>query len=135
MSRMYHTKRIDPDRHGPAGLRTFLNIAALWRLSVEEQMALLGIQDVDVFNDWKVHVQAHEAVAIPMEVIERIGCVLSIYGSLVTLFPEERTGDWLRAPNTNSVFGGSSALSMMTSGIFNDLRKVVSYLLGQIYGR
>ena len=98
-------------------------------------MALLGIQDVDVFNDWKVHVQAHEAVAIPMEVIERIGCVLSIYGSLVTLFPEERTGDWLRAPNTNSVFGGSSALSMMTSGIFNDLRKVVSYLLGQIYGR
>ena len=98
-------------------------------------MALLGIQDVDVFNDWKVHVQAHEAVAIPMEVIERIGCVLSIYGSLVTLFPEERTGDWLRAPNTNSVFGGSSALSMMTSGIFNDRRKVVSYLLGQIYGR
>lgn len=70
-----------------------------------------------------------------MEVIERIGCVLSIYGSLVTLFPEERTGDWLRAPNTNSVFGGSSAMLTMTGGNLNGLWKVVGYLLGQIYGR
>lgn len=98
-------------------------------------MAILGIRDIAVFDDWKVHVQAQEAVAIPMEVIEGIGCVLSIYGSLVTLFPEERTGDWLRAPNTNLVFGGSSALSTMTRGNLDDLRKVVSYLLGQIYGR
>ena len=132
---MYPTKRIDSDRHGPAGLRTFLNIAALWKLSVEEQMALLGIQDIAVFNDWKAHVQVHEAVVIPMKVIERIGCVLSIYGSLVTLFPEEQTSDWLRAPNTNSVLGGRSALSTMTSGNLDGLRKVVSYLLGQIYGR
>lgn len=126
--------QIEPVRHGPPSLRTFLNIAKLWKLSVEEQMALLGIQDLSVFNDWAVRVQAYDAVAIPMEVIERIGCVLSIYGSLVTLFPEERTSDWLRAPNTHPLFGGSSALATMISGDFNDLRKVVSYLLGQIYG-
>lgn len=65
----------------------------------------------------------------------RAAPVPAIYGSLVTLFPEERTGDWLRAPNTNSVFGVSSAISTMTGGNLNGLRKVVSYLLGQIYGR
>jgi len=132
---VYPTTKIDPDRHGPAGLRTFLNIAELWKLSGEEQMALLGVQDLAVFNDWAVRAQAHDAVAIPMVVMERIGCVLSIYGSLVTLFPEERTGDWLRAPNANPIFRGSCALTTMTSGDFDDLRNVVSYLLGEIYGR
>lgn len=126
--------QIDPVRYGPPSLRTFLNIAKLWKLSVEEQIALLDIQDLAVLNDWAVRVQAHDAVAIPIEVIERIGCILSIYGSLVTLFPEERTGAWLRAPNTHPLFGGRSALATMISGDFNDLRKVVSYLLGQIYG-
>ncbi|MBJ7438028.1 MAG: hypothetical protein JHD35_03245, partial [Sphingopyxis sp.] len=107
----------DPIRHGAPGLRTFLNIAniaELWNLSVEEQMVLLGICDLATFNEWKV--RAHDAVAIPMEVIERIGCVLSICGSLVTLFPEERTGTWVRAENTNSTFGGRSALVIMKSG-------------------
>lgn len=131
---MYSTIEIDPDRHGPAGLRTFLNIAKLWNLSVEEQMALLGIRDPVIFNDWKVRVEALEAVAIPIEAIERIGCVLSIYRSLMTLFPVERTGSWLRAANTSPVFGGNSALATMTNGDFEDLRKVVRYLLGEIYG-
>lgn len=132
---MYPTTKIDPDRHGPAGLRTFLNIAKLWKLSENEQMALLGVQDLAAFNDWNVCVRTNCAVAIPMEAIERIGCVLSIYGSLVTLFPEERTGDWLRAPNSNSVFEGRSALAIMMSDDPMDLRKVVRYLLSQIYGR
>lgn len=130
---MYTTTDIDPDRHGPAGLRTFLNIAMLWNLSTEEQLALLGISDRAVFDEWVVRVRAHEAVSIPMTVIERIGCVLSIYGSLVTLFPEEQTADWLRATNTHPIFDGDSALVTMISGDFNDLRKVVKYLLGQIY--
>jgi hypothetical protein len=127
---VYPTTKIEPSRHGPAGLRTFLNIAKLWDLSLQEQMALLGIHDTNVFTDWVDRALAQEAVTIPIENIERIGCILSIYGSLVTLFPEERTGAWLRAPNTNPLFGGSSALHIMTSGDFNDLRKVVRYLLG-----
>lgn len=132
--RMYPTTKIDPDRHGPPCFRTFLNISKSWKLSLEEQMALLAIHDPEVFNDWKALVQAHEAAAIPTEVIERIGRILSIYGSLVTLFPEERTSGWLRAPNTHPIFNGSSALAVMMRGDLKDLRKVASYLLGQIYG-
>lgn len=115
-------------------MRTFLNIAELWNLSDEEQIDLLGVHDLAIFEDWKIRVRAHEALPIPVDVIVRIGCVLSIYGSLVTLFPEERTADWLRAPNSHKIFGDRTALAVMTSGELDDLDKVVGYLLGIIYG-
>src|SRR5690606_12790111 len=105
-ARGYFIKRgVDPVRHGGAGLRTFLNIAEAWDLSNEEQMGLLGLYDPATFEDWTVRVRAHEAIAIPVDVIVRIGCVLSIYGSLATLFPEDRAADWLRAPNAHQIFG------------------------------
>jgi len=125
---------VDPVRHGGAGLRTFLNIADVWRLGIEEQMDLLDVHDRATFDDWAARVRAHEAIAIPVDVIVRIGCVLSIYGSLVTLFPEDRAADWLRAPNAHEIFGGKSALAVMTSGKLEKLDAVVSYLLGVIYG-
>ena len=125
---------VDPVRHGGAGLRTFLNIAETWSLSIEEQMYLLDIHDLATFEDWKVRVQAHEAIAIPVDVIVRIGCVLSIYGSLTTLFPEGRAADWLRAQNMHEIFRGASALTVMTTGTLEDLDAVVRYLLGKIYG-
>lgn len=125
---------VDPVRHGGAGIRTFLNIAERWGLTDEEQMALLGIHELGIFEDWKVRVRGHDAVAIPVDVIVRIGGVLSIYGSLVTLFPEERAADWLRAPNPHKIFGGRTALAMMSSGELEHLDAVVGYLLGKIYG-
>lgn len=95
---------------------------------------MLGIRDLATFHAFESRVRAHEPVAIPMEIIERIGCVLSIYGSLVTLMPEERAGDWLRSQNAHPLFGRKTALATMMTGEFDDLRKVVSYLLGQTYG-
>lgn len=134
-ARAYFMKRgVDPVRHGGAGLRTFLNIAEVWGLTAEEQMALLGIHDRATFQDWSVRVRAHEAIAIPVDVIVRIGCVLSIYASLSALFPEDRAADWLRAPNAHQIFGGRTALAVMASGELDDLDAVVGYLRGKIYG-
>ncbi|HJS12190.1 antitoxin Xre/MbcA/ParS toxin-binding domain-containing protein [Sphingopyxis sp.] len=134
-AKAYFMKRgVDPIQHGGAGMRTFLNIAELWSLSDEEQLDLLGVHDLPTFEDWKIRVRAHEAVAIPIDMIVRIGCVLSIYGSLVTLFPEERAADWLREPNAHRIFAGKSALAVMTTGELGDLDKVVGYLLSKIYG-
>lgn len=134
-ARAYFTKRgVDPVRHGGAGLRTLLNIADVWRLSTAEQMALLNIHDLAIFEDWAVRVRAHEAVAIPVDVIVRIGCVLSIYASLGELFPEDRAVAWLRAPNAHKIFGERTALAVMTTGRLDDLDAVVGYLLGKIHG-
>lgn len=124
---------LDPVRHGGAGFRTFLNIAELWRLSDEEQMQILGVDDLVVYEELKARVRAHEAVPIPMDIIVRLGCVLSIYASLATLISHERSADWIHAPNEGSMFGGRSALALMTSGALEDLDRVVDYLLGQVH--
>ncbi len=124
----------DPVRHGGAGFRTFLNIAELWRLSDEEEMRILGVDDLAAYEELKARVWAHEAVPIPMDMIVRIGCVLSIYASLVTLVSHERSADWIQAPNVGSTFGGRSALALMTSGAVEDLDRVARYLLGQVHG-
>ncbi|MBM0169530.1 MbcA/ParS/Xre antitoxin family protein [Altererythrobacter sp. C41] len=130
---MEPTFQPDPVLHGGAGLRTFLNIAEQWSLSNEEQMRVLGIHDPVTFADWKVRVRAHEAFAIPMDVIVRIGCVLSIYASLATLFPDEQATVWLRAPNTGSTFRRRTPLALITSGELEDLERVARYLLGRIH--
>lgn len=121
-------------RHGGGGLRAFLNIAKLWRLSDQEQMQILGVHDLATFEEWKVRARARESPAMPIDVIVRIGCVLSIYASLVTLVSHERSADWIHAPNRGSLFGGSSPLAMMTGGALEDLDSVARFLLGQIDG-
>jgi hypothetical protein len=127
------TLPVDPVQHGGAGLRTFLNIAELWSLSDDEQARILNVYDRVILEDWKARARADEITAIPVDMLTRIGCVLSIYASLVTLLAKERAADWIRAPNKGSVFGGSSALAMMSSGNLEDLDSVARYLLGQIY--
>lgn len=124
----------DPISHGPAGMRTFLNIASHWRLSKHEQLKILGISNARLYERWKEEVQRHDDVELPMDVVVRIGCVLSIYASLVTLFDHERTEKWLRAPMIHREATGESALDYMVSGDINKLRKVVSILLGNIWG-
>lgn len=127
---------IDPVRHGGAGLRTFVNIAALWQLSDEDQMRILRIQERVDFDCWKAGVQAYEPIAIPMDVIVRIGCVLSIYASLRTLFPSDSSiSEWPHRPISGTVFSGKTPLSLMTRGELADLDKVVEYLLGLIHGQ
>jgi hypothetical protein len=63
-NRVLHGTKIEPERHGPAGLRTFVNIAHLWNLGIEEQMALLGISERSIFDDWTARAQSHSPVTI-----------------------------------------------------------------------
>lgn len=133
---MFDKASIDPVRHGGAGLRTFINIVALWHLTDKDQMRILGIRDRADFENWKANVQAHRPIAIPMDVIVRIGCVLSIYASLRTLFPSDSSiAEWPHRPISGTVFSGKTPLSLMTRGELGDLDKVVQYLLGLIHGQ
>jgi hypothetical protein len=90
----------------------------------------LNVHDPAILEDWKVRTRAHEITAIPIDVIVRIGCVLSIYASLVTLLSHERSAHWIHAPNNGSIFGGSSALAKMTSGKLKDLDSVADIFWG-----
>lgn len=108
-----------------AGLRTFFRIAALWDLSVDEQITLLGSPGRSTYFKWK----RDGADSLPRDVLERISYVLAIYKDLQLLLPDEAAADgWVRRPNDAQPFGGVSALKRMLSGNVADLYEVRRYL-------
>jgi len=98
---------------GPA-LRTFFEIAAVWKLSVGEQRALLGWPAVSTFHKYKS--SGHGTLSF--DTLTRISLVLGIYKALQVLYPDQSLADhWVRLPNAHPIFGGRPALSLMASGM------------------
>jgi hypothetical protein len=116
---------VTPERMASAGLRAFFRIAALWRLSVDEQITLLGGPARSTYFRWK----KEGAASLPRDVLERLSYVLGIYKALQILLPETVAADaWVRRSNAASPFGGRSALDRMLSGNVSDLYEVRRYL-------
>ena len=106
-------RRRDPDVRrrlsGPA-IRTFLNIARAWGLSVDEQRGLLGWPAASTFHKYK----AGRVGTLPYDMLIRISLVLGIYKALHILYPDDALADrWVKLPNSNPMFGGRPALSAM----------------------
>ena len=109
---------------GPA-LRTFFRIAAAWKLSVDEQMTLLGLTTRSTYFKWK---KGEDAI-LPKDTLERISYILGIYKALQILLPDPAAADaWVRQPNDAPTFAGGSALDRMLSGRVADLYVVRQYL-------
>lgn len=118
------------DRKGLSGpaLRTFLRIADLWDLSVDQQMTLLGITARSTFFKWKTGPNT----ALPKDTLERISYILGVYKALQILLPDEQAADeWIKRPNEAPFFAGKSALDRMLSGQVADLFIVRQYLDAQ----
>jgi Protein of unknown function (DUF2384) len=112
---------------GPA-LRTFFNIAGQWRLSVNEQRALLGWPASSTFHKYK----SGDHGTLSFDTLTRLSLVIGIYKSLQVLFPEPAFADaWVRLPNSNPLFGGRPALSLMLDGGIDGLFKVRRLLDGR----
>jgi hypothetical protein len=128
-----HLLRRPPSAHatstlGGAGLRAFANIADAWKLSVAEQLTLLGIASRSTFFKWR----RERNPKLPRDTLERLSYVLGIYKSLQILLPDPQAADeWVRKPNEAAPFGGRPALARMLSGQVADLYVVREYLDAQ----
>ncbi len=110
---------------GGAGLRAFANIAEAWKLTVAEQLKLLGIGSRSTFFKWR----REREPRLSRDTLERLSYLLGIYKSLQILIPDARAADeWIRKPNSAAPFGGRSALGRMLSGQVADLYVVRQYL-------
>ena len=121
------------DRKGLSGpaLRTFFRIAELWRLTVEEQMTLLGVTARSTFFKWT----KDPNVVLQEDTLKRISCIVGVYEALQILLPDEEAADeWVRRPNAAPMFSGRSALDRMLSGHVADLFFVRQYLDAQLGG-
>ena len=118
------------DRKGLSGpaLRTFFRIAALWELSPDDQMTLLGGTARSTFFKWKKDLNT----VLPRDTLERISYIVGIYKALQVLLPDEQAADeWIKRPNEAIVFAGQSALDRMMSGQVSDLFVVRQHIDAQ----
>lgn len=113
-----------PDQGG-AAFRTFFRIAELWRLSVDEQMKLLGIGSRSTYYKWRTDPPRK----LQPDLLERLSYLFGIYKALQVLLPDPNAADgWIRRPNSAPLFGGMSALDRLLSGHVADLYEVRRYL-------
>jgi hypothetical protein len=121
---------IAPDRrHDPQvrrklsapAIRTFLNIAARWQLTVHEQRGLLGWPAESTYHKYK----AGQVATLSYDLLMRISLVLGIYSALQVLYPDATLADrWVKLPNTNPLFQGRPALASMIEGGMDGLYRV-----------
>jgi Protein of unknown function (DUF2384) len=105
---------------GPA-LRTFFRVADTWGLSVAEQRALLGWPAASTFHKYK----GGDYGTLAFDTLTRISLVLGIYKALQVLYPDASLADaWIKLPNTNPIFGGRPALTLMVEGGIDGLLQV-----------
>jgi len=114
-----------------AALRTFWRLAEAWKLSVNEQMTLLGVGRSALYQ-WK----QGKVGPLDRHVLERLSYLFGIYAALQVLLPVgERADEWVRKPNAAPLFGGQSALQRMLGGQVADLYVVRQYLDAQRGGK
>ena len=122
-----HAAPVRQRMSGPA-VRSFLNIASRWELSVGEQRALLGWPAPSTFHKYK----AGHVGTLSYDMLARISLVLGIYKALHILYPDRQLADrWVKLPNTNPLFGGQPALTLMTESGVDGLLQVRRLLDGR----
>ena len=105
---------------GPA-IRTFLNIAKKWELTVHEQSGLLGWPAASTYHKYK----AGYVGTLTFDTLIRLSLVLGIYKDLHVLYPDpELANRWMRLPNANSLFGGGTPLEFVINNGVDGLYKV-----------
>lgn len=114
---------------GTKALKAFFHMAALWKLSSDESMCLLGLTASATFYKWRAD---PESARLSRDTVERLSYLLGIYKALQILFPNSMAANtWIRQPNNAQPFGGYSALERMLSGNVTDLYVVRQYLDAQ----
>jgi hypothetical protein len=102
-------------------MRTFLSIAKAWKLTVDEQRALLGWPAASTFHKYK----AGDVGMLTFDILTRISLVLGIYKALHILYPDAELADrWLKLPNSNPLFGGKPAITRLSEGDIDGLYQV-----------
>ena len=107
------------------GLRTFFNVADEWNLTTDQQRTLLGGLSKSSLHNWK----SGNASALSRDQLERVSLVLGIYKAMALLFADgDGAKRWLKAANTEPVFGGGSPLARMLRGGIEDLYATRRYI-------
>jgi len=122
----------DLEKLGAPCIKAVAGLADFWSLTDEEQAQILKT-DIHTLESWRARVDAGESVLLDLDTITRVGCMVGIFRSLMTLFrADEISVGWLRTPNSSQLFNGRTAIDMMTSDNEHELFDVYRYLKAQV---
>jgi hypothetical protein len=96
----------------PAAIEGFVNVVRFWRVSSKEASALIGKDD----QEWFKIIEGRQTEPLSQEVLMRISGVVGLYKGLHLLFSEPLADDWVRRPNSEAMFKGTSPLDFMIAG-------------------
>lgn len=96
---------------GP-GLRAFFNIMRRWQVRDEDARALLG----GVTNGPYYQMKRDPDRLLDADRLTRVSLLVGIFKALHVLYSEGLADRWVRLPNTNRIFGGSTPLEYMIRG-------------------
>jgi len=114
------TPSVSEATQAAAGLRTFERIAAQWRLSASDAMALVGVDARSTYYELLRRArEGGEVKGLSKDQLDRLSYLLGIYHSIRVLFPhsKETRERWVSSANTSSLFAGRAPLELMRSGM------------------
>jgi hypothetical protein len=104
--------KAERQRLSPSAIKAFLNIMARWRLRDEDARALLGGMSNGPFYEMKKNPDR----LLDADRLQRISYLVGIFKALNILYSQELADEWVRLPNSNRIFAGSTPLAYMIRG-------------------
>lgn len=112
-----------------SAIKASINLANRWDLSDDQFNTLVNAHIGTDYEAWI----SRDTVQLADDSLIRMSHLLNIHAALRTLFSGDSAYSWLKKPNSNPLFGGKSALSIMLSGGLSELEKVDQYLQLQVH--
>ena len=108
------------ERLSRSALKGFFKLCAAWKLRDEDARELLGGSSSSAFYEWKRNPDR----VLEVDRITRISYLLGIYKSLHILYGAKLADEWIKLPNSNTIFRGSSPLEYMLAGAMPAMQTV-----------
>ncbi|MEO6211959.1 MAG: antitoxin Xre/MbcA/ParS toxin-binding domain-containing protein [Gemmatimonadaceae bacterium] len=109
------------ERLSPAALKAFFTMIDRWSVRDDDARALLGGVTNGPYYEMKKHPSRR---VLDADTLLRVSYLIGIFKALNILHGPALADDWVRLPNTNRIFGGSTPLAYMLKGGVNALQTV-----------
>lgn len=112
----------------PAAVKAMARLAERWGLTVTQVGQLLGGVSASSWHSWQQHTPRS---ALSTDQLTRVSLLLGTYTALHVLHPGALADEWVKRPNSNPIFGGSTPLDVMLAGGIPAMLQVRALLDGR----
>ncbi len=105
--------KAERERLSPPALKAFFNIVDRWSVRDEDARQLLGGVTNGPYYEMKKNPKGR---VLDADKLLRISYLIGIFKALNILHGQPLADEWVRLPNTNRIFAGSTPLAYMIKG-------------------